>query len=314
LISAYAVGAHRCIVCLDKAQTSAFERLDQAVSQMKALGLLGGNILGTGFQAQIELKQVDGGLVKGERSALLRALQGRQPMPYLRTAHAALDGLDGHPTVINNVETLCHVKAILQQGATGFESLGTEGSKGTKVMTITQGDRMAMTIEVPFGTALRKIVETTDEMLGNRSALKAVQLGGPTGNFIAGDGLDTMIDFEAIAAVDGILGSGTIDLIREGACPVEAVRDIAGYLHDQSCGKCVFCREGTLQLADTLVKIADCKAELMDVEWIQELGRQMKTGCICSLGRTAVNPVLTSWALFPKEYDAHIKEKRCLNR
>ena len=312
LIGAYAVGARRCIVCLDKEQTTALTRLEQAVSRMKDLGLLGDNILETGLQASIDIRLVDGGLVKGEQTALLRALQGRQAMPYVRTTRTALNGLDGHPTVVDNVETLCGVKAVLQDRKTAFQAVGTESSKGTKIMTIAAGDSAAMTIEVPFGTTLRNIIETVDDGLLDGAGVQSVQLGGPTGCFFAADGLDTVIDFEAIAAGGGILGSGTIDLIRDGACPVAVARDIARYLHEQSCGKCVFCREGTLQLADILVNVTDNKAKPKDVELIRELGRQMKNGCICGLGRTAANPVLSSLALFPDEFDAHIKDKKCL--
>ena len=312
LIGAYAVGAQRCIICLDKVQSTALTRLEQAVSQMKELGLVGENILETGFQAMIDIRLVDGGLVKGEQTALLRALQGRQSMPYVRTTRSALNGLDGHPTVVDNVETLCGVKAVFQDRMQAFQAVGTESSKGTKIMTIAAGDSAAMTIEVPFGTTLRNIIETIDDGLLDGVGIQAVQLGGPTGSFFAGDGLDTVIDFEAVAAGGGILGSGTIDLIREGDCPVAVVRDIALYLHEQSCGKCVFCREGTLQLADIMVNIADNKAKSKDVELIRELGRQMKNGCICGLGRTAANPASSSLALFPEEFDAHIKDKKCL--
>lgn len=311
LIGAYAVGANHGYICINSDYSTAINRINKALEQMREYGLFGEHILDTEFGCDIEVKELASSLVAGEETALIRALQNKQMMPYLRTVYPAEKGLNDKPTVINNAETLANVSAVLQNSPEMVSSIGTEKSKGTKVITLCGEITNKYTVEVPFGTTLRTLVEDIGGGAAGGKEIKVVQFGGPTGSFFAGDSLDTPISYEAMEAAEAIIGSGTIEVLSNDRCAVEIARDAMVYLQEESCGKCVFCREGTYQMVDILSDISDNKGKQEDLDLINEIAEGMKTGSICSLGKTAPAPALSSIKLFPGDYDAHIKEKRC---
>ena len=232
-------------------------------------------------------------------------------MPYLRTTYPAVTGFEGKPTLINNIETMSSVSAIFQNGSEWFIGSGTEQSRGTKVVTLTGNIVNKFTVEVQFGTTLKSIVTDIGGGVSDGKVVKAVQFGGPTGSYFTADSLDIPVDYESIEAAGSIIGSGTVEVFGTDLCAVEITRDVITYIHDQSCGKCVFCREGSYQMYDILEDISKNEGKPQDIDLLIELGEAMKLGCICALGRTAPNPVLSSIRLFQTDYDSHIDRKRC---
>jgi NADH-quinone oxidoreductase subunit F len=311
LIGAYAIGASHCIVCVNAEYDTAIRRLRKALEQMREYGLLGHNILDSDFDSEIEIKEVPASFVSGEETALLRCMEEKQIMPYMRPPYPATHGFRDMPTSIDNVETLSNVSAIFQNGSPWYSGFGTEQSKGSKVITLTGHVVHKYSVEVPFGTTLRSIVEDIGGGVSNGKDIKAVQFGGPTGNFFAADSLDIRVDYETIEGAGSIIGSGTVEVFNNDSCAVEMTKDIISYIQTQSCGKCVFCREGSYQMMDFLKDISENMGKPQDIDLLIELGEAMKIGCICGLGRTAPNPVLSSIRLFRNEYEVHIKEKRC---
>ena len=311
LIGAYAVGASHCIVYLNAEYDIAISRLRKALEQMREYSLLGNNILDSTFSSEIELREVTASLVSGEETAILRFMEGKQAMPYIRTSYPAVNEFAGKPTLINNLETLSNVSAIFQNGSEWYSGFGTAKSKGTKVITLSGNIAHKYTVEIPFGTTLLSIVENIGGGVPNGKSVKAAQFGGPIGAFFAADSLDVPVDYESMDQLGSIVGSGTVRVFDSDSCAVEMTRDVTSYIQTQSCGKCVFCREGSLQLSDILQDIAEYKGRPQDLDLMIELGEAMKIGCICSIGETAPNPILSSIKLFRSDYDAHIHEKRC---
>ncbi len=312
LIGAYAVGASRCSVCVSAENKHGIKRLAQALEQMREYSLLGGNILDSIFSCEIEIKEVESSFVLGEETALIRLLEEKQAIPYIRTAYPAASGLHGKPTLINNIETFANVPAVFQSSPEKWHGgTGTEESRGSKVMTLAGNIVHRYTIEVPFGTTLCNIITEIGGGVADGNRLKAVQFGGPTGAFFAADSLDTPIDYETMEKAAAIIGSGTVEVFSSDSCAVEMVREVIHYLQTQSCGKCVFCREGIYQMYDILKDISGNTGRPDDLDLLVELSEAMKTGSICGLGSTAPNPVLSSISLFGDDYDAHIKDKRC---
>ncbi len=311
LIGAYAVGAKHAYICINRDYSTAINRINKALEQMREYSLLGEKILDSEFGCEIEIKGVESSLVAGEETALIRALQNKQMMPFLRTVYPAEKGLHDKPTLINNAETLTNVSAVLQNSPEIVSGIGTEKSKGTKVITLCGEITNKYTVEVPFGATLRTLVEDIGGGTVGAKEIKAVQFGGPTGSFFTGDSLDTPISYETTEAAEAIIGSGTIEVFSNDRCAVEIARDAMVYLQEESCGKCVFCREGTYQMVDILSDIFNNIGKQEDLDLISEITEGMKTGSICGLGKTAPAPVLSSMKLFPGDYEAHIKEKRC---
>jgi NADH:ubiquinone oxidoreductase subunit F (NADH-binding) len=311
LIGAYAVGAEKGYICINAEYGTAIKRINKALEQMRDYSLLGENILDSTFGCDIEIKEIESSLVAGEETALIRVLEGKQMMPYLRTFYPAEKGIYDKPTLVNNVETLANVSAVFQNGPEIIAGTGTEKSRGTKVVTLCGDIAQQHTVEVPFGTTIRKLVEDIGGGVAGSKDIKAVQFGGPTGSYFAGDSFDTPISYEAMEEVGAIIGSGTIEVYSSDSCAVEMARDAMTYLQAESCGKCVFCREGTYQMVDILNDISDNKGKEEDLDLINEIAEGMKIGSICGLGRTAPLPVLSSMKLFPGDYNAHIKEKKC---
>ena len=310
LIGAFAVGATRCFICLNDDYPAAFDVLNTALQQMRAYNLLGTGILDSAFNCEIELKTMPRLLVSGEETALLSRLMGKQPMPYLRTHYPATRGYLDKPTLINNAETFSNVSAIFQEGANWFAGTGTEKSKGTKIISLAGETAHKYTIEVPFGTTLRNIVSDISAIPEGKN-LKAVQFGGPTGAFYDTGSLDIPIDYETFKDSGSIMGSGTLKIITEDSCAVAMTKDIISYLQTQSCGKCVFCREGTYQMFDILKDIETTGGKTPDIDLLVELGEVMKVGSICALGKTAPGLVLSSLKCFRRDFDLHIKEGKC---
>lgn len=310
LIAAYAVGAGCCLICVDQALTTALDRLERAISQMRDFGLLGETIQDSGFSSDIQVQPVQGGLEAGEETALLRALEGRQAMPYQRGPYPVELGVGGNPTLVQNIETLADVAAGFQESPQHFASIETSRGTGTKIVTLTDSAIGTCTIEVPFGTRLRQVLISTGTPIDS-GAIKAVQLGGPLGSYWSGDTLDSPLDLNTAAEAGTIIGSGTINVMVSDACMVREAARTLSYIHSQSCGKCVFCREGALQMADILKSVLDGQGNSQDLILLKELGEHIRMGCICVLGRNASNPVLSALALFQTDFDAHIEGRLC---
>jgi NADH:ubiquinone oxidoreductase subunit F (NADH-binding) len=311
LIGAYAVGASTSIICLNGESPTSKERIGRALVQLKDYGLIGNSILDSPFSCELDMVEVAPSLVSGEETALIRALEEKQAMPMIRPPYPAVKGFDGKPTLMNNIETFANVSAIFQRGPEWFLEFGTKGSKGTKVMTLAGNIPHKYTFEVNFGTSLQTIIDKIGGGIPKGKKVKAVQLGGPTGAYFAADSLDIRLDYETIEEAGSIVGSGTVEVLSDDSCAVETCRDIISYIHTQSCGKCVFCREGTHQMSDILSGISEQSGKPQDLDLLIELSEAMKIGCICGLGRTAPNPVLSSIRLFHEEYEDHIKDKMC---
>jgi NADH:ubiquinone oxidoreductase subunit F (NADH-binding) len=311
MLGAYAAGARYGFICVNAGNSTAIGRLDTVLKQMREYNLLGDNILDSDFSCDIEIKEIPSSLVAGEETALIRFLEGRQMMPYMRPPYPAVSGLQGKPTLINNVETFANVSAVFQNGAAWYTDIGTERSRGTKIITLTGSVVNRCVVEVPFGATLREIVGDIGGGVINGNGIKAVRVGGPTGLFFSEEQLDIPVDFDTIAEAGGIVGSGTIEVFESNTCAVEMARDAVAYLQAESCGKCVFCREGSYQMADILNDICGNQGKAGDIDLLNEIARGMKEGSICGLGRTAPNPVLSSLGLFRGDYDAHISGKGC---
>ena len=311
LIAAYVVGASHCIICLNAGYSTAVERLQQVLEQMSVYSLTGNFILDTGFGAETEIREVPSSLVSGEETALLRFLEGKQAMPYVRPPYPAVSGPANVPVLVNNIETISNISAFFQNGQEWLSESGKGESKGTKVVTLTGDIFNKYTVEVPFGTTLQTLVDDIGGGVTNGKAIKAVQFGGPAGIYFTAGSLDIPVSYEDLKEAGSMIGSGTLEVIGSDVCAVEMVKDKMAYLHAQSCGKCVFCREGTYQMSDILSDITENKGKPEDLDLLTELGEAMKTGSICGLGRNAANPVMSSIELFRDEYEVHIKEKRC---
>lgn len=311
LIGAYAVGAAHCFVCIDDDYGAEIELLQEALGQMRRYGLLGENILESGFSCDIAVKEIAGSLVSGEETALLRALEGRQPLPYLRPPYPAAAGLHDRPTLMNSAETLANVSALFQEHPAVDRGRGAGKDAGTKVMTLTGDVSRPCTVEVPFGMTMGALVAEVEGVSLGELHIKAVQFGGPTGMFFAGAGLNTPIAYEDMEEAGCFIGSATVQVFRQGVCAVEMARDALSYLRDESCGKCVVCREGTYQIADVLDDIAESRGTAEDLELMLELSEALQNGSICGLGKTVSAPLLSSLRLFADDFDAHIQGRPC---
>lgn len=311
LIAAYAVGASKGYICLNSSNTRSEEQVAKSLDRMVEYNLIGDNILDSGFCCTIIIHEEVDSLVSGEETALIRSIEGKQPLPYLKTVDPAVSGIEGKPTLINNLETLACVSAIFQNSAEWYAGIGTEQSPGTKVITISGDSAHKYTVEVPFGATLESVVNVIGGGTSSGKAVKAVQFGGPTGRFFDTNSLDTRIDFESIKEAGSILGSGVVRVYDNSNCAVETTRDLVDYLHDQSCGKCVFCREGSFQIFEILKDISENNSRPGDLDLVTELCEAMKEGTICGLGTNIPNPILSGINLFCNDFEAHIKSKTC---
>jgi NADH-quinone oxidoreductase subunit F/NADP-reducing hydrogenase subunit HndC len=307
-----AIGAHKGFVYIRAEYPLAIDRLKIAMSQAKENGLLGQNILGSGFDFDIEIRLGAGAFVCGEETALLRSIEGLRGMPTPKPPFPAQCGLWGKPTVINNVETWANIPVILTKGAEWFNKIGTEDSKGTKVFALTGKVENSGLVEVPMGTTLREIVYEIGGGIKNGKKFKGVQTGGPSGGIITADNLDTPIDFGALVRLGSMMGSGGMIVMDEDDCVVDVAKFYMEFCVDESCGKCSPCRIGTKQMHDLLEKISRGNGEMEDLQKLTDIGFAMQKSSLCALGQSAPNPTLSTIKKFEQEYIDHIVNKKCV--
>ena len=310
-IAGRAVGASHGVIYIRAEYPLAIAHLETALKQAREYGLLGKDILGTGFDFDIELRLGAGAFVCGEETALLASTMGKRGMPIPRPPFPAVSGLWAKPTVINNVETWANIPVIILKGGEWFSKIGTEKSTGTKVFALTGKINNSGLIEVPMGITLREIIYDIGGGIRGGKKFKAVQTGGPSGGVITADYLDVPIDYEHLQALGSIMGSGGMIVMDEDDCMVDVARFYQEFCVDESCGKCAPCRIGTRTLLTLLEKIADGKGEMDDIKKIEHVGRAMQKAALCGLGQTAPNPVLSTLRYFKDEYLEHINEKKC---
>jgi NADH-quinone oxidoreductase subunit F/NAD(P)H dehydrogenase (quinone)/NADP-reducing hydrogenase subunit HndC len=311
IIAARAIGARRGYIYVRTEYPLAVKRLGIAIDQARDYGLLGENILGTGVDFDVEIYQGAGAFVCGEETALMRSIEGRRGMPRPRPPFPAHQGLWEKPTVLNNVETLASIPQIILNGGRWYAGVGTEGSKGTKVFAISGDVNNIGLVEVPMGTSLRKLIFDIGGGIPNKKKFKAVQLGGPSGGCVPEQHIDIPVDYEEIAKVGAIMGSGGVIVMDQDTCMVDMARFFMDFVQDESCGKCTPCREGTRRLLQVLEKICEGRGEAGDIETLEELSAIIKEASLCGLGQTGPNPVLSTLRYFRDEYEAHILERRC---
>ena len=311
MIGGYAMGADEGYIYCRAEYPLAIKRLQTAIKNATEYGLLGEDILGTGFNFTLHIKEGAGAFVCGEETALMASIEGQRGMPRARPPFPAVKGLWGKPTNINNVETWANVPRIIVQGAECFAAMGTEKSKGTKVFALTGKVKNTGLVEVPMGITIREIVfEIGGGIIGDKK-FKAVQIGGPSGGCLVDEHLDLPVDYESLTAAGAIMGSGGLVVLDEGNCMVDTAKFFLEFTQRESCGKCVPCREGTKKMLDILVRITEGKGEAEDIDRLLYLGNQIKDASLCALGGTAPNPVLTTLKYFRHEYEAHIYDKKC---
>lgn len=310
-ISGYAVGSSKGFIYVRAEYPLAVERLEIAINQSREYGLLGENILGTGFNFDIELRLGAGAFVCGEETALMQSIEGKRGMPMPKPPFPAVNGLWGKPTIINNVETFANIVPIILNGADWFRGIGTEKSPGTKVFAL--GGKITNTglIEIPMGTTLRETIFEIGGGIPNAKNFKAVQTGGPSGGCIPEKELDNPIEYDSLVALGSMMGSGGMIVLDEDNCMVDVARFFLDFTKDESCGKCTPCRIGTKRLLEMLEDITRGAAEMEDIDKLENLALGIKKVALCGLGQTAPNPVLSTLNHFRDEYIAHVKDKKC---
>jgi len=311
MIGAYAIGASEGYVYVRQEYPLAVENLTVAIRNAEELGLLGENILGTGFDFKITVHRGAGAFVCGEETALLMSLEGKVGEPRPRPPYPAVKGLWGKPTNINNVETWATVPLIIRDGAEAFARIGTEGSKGTKIFSLVGKITNTGLVEVPMGISLRDVIYKIGGGIPDGKRFKAVQTGGPSGGCIPEDRLDLEVDFDELTKAGSMMGSGGMIVMDEDTCMVDVARYFIDFLTDESCGKCVPCREGLKQMRKILTRITQGNGVAEDIERLDELAETAREGALCALGKTGPNPFLSTYRYFKDEYEAHIHDKRC---
>ncbi len=311
IIGAYAINANHGYVYIRAEYPLAVDRLRRALDQARAKGYLGKGIFGSSFDFDIKVKLGAGAFVCGEETALIASIEGQRGMPRPKPPFPVNRGLWQKPTVINNVETLANVPSIIRHGCAWYSSYGTEKSKGTKVFALTGKIKNPGLIEVPMGISLREIIEEIGGGIEGGKALKAVQTGGPSGGCIPASMLDIPVDYESLAKVGSIVGSGGMIVLDEDNCMVNMAQYFVTFTQAESCGKCVPCRVGTKRLLESLQRITSGQGKDGDIEHLEELAAGIKSLSLCGLGQTAPNPVLSTLKYFREEYEAHIRDKKC---
>ena len=310
-IAGYAIGASKGFIYIRAEYPLAIHRLEVAIAQAHEFGLLGDDILGSGFSFDIELRFGAGAFVCGEETALLQSIEGNRGMPKPRPPFPAVKGLWGRPTVINNVETLANIPVIINKGADWFSKIGTATTKGTKVFALTGKVNNSGLIEVPMGTTLREIIFDIGGGIRGGHQFKAAQTGGPSGGIIPPQFLDTPIDYESLAKIGSIMGSGGLIVMDETDCVVDIAKFYLDFTVDESCGKCAPCRIGGRKLLNYLKKITDGRGTEQDIKDMEAICDAMNKASLCGLGQTASNPVRSTLRYFMDEYMEHIKDKKC---
>jgi NADH:ubiquinone oxidoreductase subunit F (NADH-binding)/(2Fe-2S) ferredoxin/NAD-dependent dihydropyrimidine dehydrogenase PreA subunit len=310
-IAGYAIGSDQGYIYVRAEYPIAVKRLTIAIIQAREYGLLGKNILGSGFNFDIEIRLGAGAFVCGEETALMRSIEGKRGMPTPRPPFPAVKGLFGKPTILNNVETYANIPQIIVKGPEWFRSMGTEKSKGTKVFALGGKIHNTGLVEVPMGTTLREIVYDIGGGIPNNRPFKAAQTGGPSGGCIPASEIDVPMDYDNLIALGSMMGSGGLIVMDDTTCMVDIARFFLDFTVDESCGKCTPCREGTKRMLEILERICDGKGEEGDIETLEKLAVTIKSSALCGLGQTAPNPVLSTIKYFRDEYEAHIRDKRC---
>jgi NADH-quinone oxidoreductase subunit F len=312
LIGAYAIGANQGVIYCRAEYPLAIKRLNIAIEQARDQGYLGDHVLGIeGFCFDIYVKEGAGAFVCGEETALIASVEGERGMPRKRPPFPAVSGLWKQPTNINNVETWANIPWIIYNGAEAYSKYGTEKSKGTKVFALAGKINHSGLVEVPMGISIRDIIFKLGGGIPNGKKFKAVQLGGPSGGCIPEYLADTIVDYDSVNATGAIMGSGGMVVMDESTCMVDVAKFFLHFTQAESCGKCTFCRIGTMRMLEILERITEGKGKESDLETLEELAYQIKDNSLCGLGQTAPNPVLTTLKYFRDEYTAHIIEKKC---
>jgi len=311
MITGYAIGANHGYIYVRAEYPVAIHRLEIALEQARAGGYLGKNVMGTGFDFDIELRLGAGAFVCGEETALINSIEGKRGMPNPKPPFPANKGVWGKPTIINNVETLANIPKIILKGADWFTSIGTEKSPGTKVFALGGKINNVGLVEIPMGTTLREIIFDIGGGIPDGKAFKAVQTGGPSGGCIPAQHLDTPIDFDSLTALGSMMGSGGMIVMDEDNCMIDIAKFFLDFTVDESCGKCTPCREGTKRMLEILERISEGHGTLEDIDKLERLAETIKSTALCGLGQTAPNPVLATLRYFKDEYIAHVVDKKC---
>ncbi|MDR1701464.1 MAG: NADH-quinone oxidoreductase subunit NuoF, partial [Sporomusaceae bacterium] len=310
-ICGYAIGADEGYVYVRAEYPLAIKRLKLAIEQAEELGLLGENILSSGFNFRLKIKEGAGAFVCGEETALMASIEGKRGMPRPRPPFPAVSGLWGKPTNINNVETFANVPLIIDKGAAWYASVGTEKSKGTKVFALTGRINNTGLAEVPMGISMREIIYDIGGGIPGGKKFKAVQIGGPSGGCLPEQILDLSVDYDSLISAGAMMGSGGLVVMDETTCMVDVARFFLNFTQSESCGKCTPCREGTKRMLEILIRITEGQGKEGDIELLEDLSKNISVTALCALGQTAPNPILSTLRYFRHEYEAHIKEKRC---
>ena len=311
IIGSYAIGSNHGYVFVRKEYPLAVQNLRIALQQGEEYGLLGEDILGSGFDFSVRINRGGGAFVCGESTALMACLEGQPGEPRPKHIHTAISGLYDKPTNLNNVETWANVPVIIDKGDQWYSGIGTEGSKGTKIFSLVGKVNNTGLVEVPMGITLREIVYDIGGGIPGGKRFKAIQTGGPSGGCIPESLLDLPVDFDRLTEVGSMMGSGGMIVMDEANCMVDVAKYFINFLRDESCGKCTSCREGTQRMYEILNDITEGRGKKGDVELLEELGWVVGEASLCALGGTAPNPVLSTIQYFRDEYEAHIEEKRC---
>jgi NADH:ubiquinone oxidoreductase subunit F (NADH-binding)/(2Fe-2S) ferredoxin/NAD-dependent dihydropyrimidine dehydrogenase PreA subunit len=311
IIGAYAVGASQGYIYVRAEYPLAVLNASTAIEQARSSGLLGDDILGSGFSFDIEISKGAGAFVSGEETALIAAIEGRPPEPEIRPPYPVESGLNHRPTNINNVETWANVPWIIRNGADTYAAIGTEKSKGTKIFSLVGKINNTGLVEVPMGMTLREIIYDMGGGIPGNKEFKAVQTGGPSGGCIPKELLDLPIDYESLLEAGSMMGSGGMIVMDENTCMVDVARYFLDFLKGESCGKCTSCREGIIAMHDILVRITEGRAEEGELDLLREIAEAVKKASLCGLGMTAPQPVLSTLRYFREEYEAHIRDKKC---
>jgi NADH:ubiquinone oxidoreductase subunit F (NADH-binding)/Pyruvate/2-oxoacid:ferredoxin oxidoreductase delta subunit len=319
-IASYAIGASNAIVYIRADSNHALSRLQNAIDKAREFGLIGHNIFSSGYNLEIAIRKEPGAFVCGEETALISSLEGRRGMPQLKPPYPTTSGLHGKPTVINNVETLMNVPLIMQNGPDWFRTIGTESSKGTKVFSVSGKGRLIGIVEVEMGTSFRKIIDDIADGIKDGKEFKSILLGGASGSFITPENLDVKIDYESLAEIGTGMGAGGFVIIDETTCMVDIVRYFMDFIHEESCGKCIPCREGTsrmLEILDGVIKkpVSENSGITLErfkgVMQLETIASVMKDTSLCGLGQTAPNPLISALKNYRDEFEEHIFDRIC---
>ncbi len=310
-IAGYAIGSDQGYIYVRAEYPIAVKRLQIAIDQAREYGVLGNNILGTGFNFDIDLKIGAGAFVCGEETALLNSIEGKRGEPRPRPPFPAVKGLWQKPTILNNVETYANICQIILKGGDWFAGIGTERSKGTKVFALGGKINNTGLVEIPMGTTVREVIYEIGGGCPNGKEFKAVQTGGPSGGCIPAECIDTPIEYDTLVQIGSMMGSGGMIVMDEDNCMVDIARFFLDFTCDESCGKCTACREGTRRMLEILERITEGKGEMEDIDKLESLAKNIKASALCALGQTAPNPILSTLRYFRHEYEAHIKDKKC---